>query len=111
MFKEKNLTPKEIDFIKTQIFQEEAILSRQNRVKVTINDFQLLEIIGKGAFGEVRVCRHIRSNEIYAIKMLKKHEMYEKHKILQVMIEKEILCQANSKWIVDLKYSFQARKS
>jgi serine/threonine kinase 38 len=39
---------------------------------MTIREFKPLAIVGKGAFGEVRICRHIQNNEIYAIKKMKK---------------------------------------
>jgi serine/threonine kinase 38 len=38
-----------------------------------------LKIIGKGAFGEVRVCRDKLTGEILAIKKMKKKEMLNKN--------------------------------
>lgn len=107
-FIEMNLPKKEIDSIKKEIFRKEAISLRLNRAKMTIREFEPLSIIGKGAFGEVRICRHKETNEIVAIKRLKKLEMCEKNQILHVRTEKELLSEAKNEWIVDLKYSFQA---
>jgi len=45
---------------------------RLNRQKVTVADFDPLHIIGRGAFGEVRVCREKRTKDIVAIKKMKK---------------------------------------
>jgi serine/threonine kinase 38 len=36
-------------------------------------------MIGKGAFGEVRVCRNKETNEIVAVKKIKKVEMIKKN--------------------------------
>ena len=66
-----------------------------------------MAIIGKGAFGEVRVCRHKRTNEIVAIKKMRKDEMYKKNQILHVRAERDVLSEAKIPWIVELRYSFQ----
>ena len=76
---------------------------------MTIKEFEPLSIVGKGAFGEVRICRHIETNQIFAIKKLKKQEMCEKNQILHVRTEKEVLSEAQNDWIVDLKFSFQVK--
>ena len=46
---------------------------------MNIRDFEPRTIIGRGAFGEVRVCRHKKSNEVVAIKKMKKTEMIYKN--------------------------------
>lgn len=45
---------------------------REERKKITVFDFKPLKIIGKGAFGEVRLCKWNKSNEPVAVKKLKK---------------------------------------
>jgi serine/threonine kinase 38 len=57
----------------------EAEIHRRQRKKITIYDFDPMTIIGRGAFGEVRVCRHKDSGEIVAMKKMKKHEMIYKN--------------------------------
>ncbi len=49
------------------------------RAKISVRDFEPLKIIGRGAFGEVRVCRHKKSGEVVAIKKMKKTEMIYKN--------------------------------
>jgi serine/threonine kinase 38 len=67
-----------------------------------------LKIIGRGAFGEVRVCRHKKTNEVVAIKKMKKSDMVNKNQEKHVRAERDILAIAsNNPWIVDLKCSFQ----
>jgi len=102
-----NIPKREIDVIKKEILHKEAISLRMNRTKMNITEFEPLSIIGKGAFGEVRICVHKDTNEVVAIKKLKKQEMCEKNQILHVRTEKELLSEAKNEWIVDLKYSFQ----
>jgi len=74
---------------------------------MNIKDFEPIAIIGKGAFGEVRVCRYKPTGEIMAVKKMKKDEMYKKNQILHVRAEKEVLAEAKIPWVVELKYSFQ----
>lgn len=74
---------------------------------MTIRDFESLAIIGRGAFGEVRVCKHIATGDIVAIKKMKKEEMHNKNQVLHVRVERDVLSEAKNPWIVDLKFSFQ----
>ena len=77
------------------------------RKKITIRDFDSIAIVGRGAFGEVRVCREKITGNVVAVKNMKKEEMYKKNQIIHVRTEKEILKNANNPWVVNLKYSFQ----
>ena len=57
----------------------EAKAMREKRKRITIYDFEPVAIIGKGAFGEVRVVRHKRSGEVLAMKKMNKNEMVYKN--------------------------------
>jgi serine/threonine kinase 38 len=70
---------------------------------VTVKDFDPLHIIGRGAFGEVRICRHRQSGEVVAMKKMKKNEMDQKNQVEHVKAERDVLVKAKSQWIVDLK--------
>lgn len=67
--------------IRQEILRKEAEELREKRRKVTVYDFEPLTIIGKGAFGEVRVVRHKRTNEIVAMKKMNKTEMIYKNQV------------------------------
>ena len=84
----------------------EAEQMRQARRKMSITEFEPLTIIGRGAFGEVRVCRQISTGDIVAIKKMRKEDMLNKNQLMHVRTEKEIMTASNP-WIVKLKYSFQ----
>jgi len=81
-----------------------------SRTKVSIRDFLPIAIIGKGAFGEVRLVRNKKTGEVLAMKKMKKSEMITKHQINHVKAERDVLSKAHNDWIVELKYSFQVRK-
>jgi len=107
---ELNLPDEEVSKIKDEILHKEGENLRKKRQKLSIFDFEPIKIIGQGAFGEVRVCKYIPTNDIVAIKKMKKLEMHEKNQILHVRAEREVLSQAKNDWIVNLKFSFQDNK-
>jgi len=74
-----NLSEQEKELIKQEIQHKEAELYRLSRAKITVKDFEPLKIIGRGAFGEVRVCRDRKTREVVAIKKMKKNEMIYKN--------------------------------
>lgn len=80
------------------------------RAKISVKDFEPLKIIGRGAFGEVRVCRDKKTREVVAIKKMKKNEMIYKNQVAHVRAERDILAVAKNPWIVELKCSFQDEK-
>jgi serine/threonine kinase 38 len=77
--------------IKKQINHEEAKLLREDRKKLSIFDFKSVKVIGKGAFGEVRLCKWNKTGEPVAVKKLKKSEMIFKNKVMQSREERNVL--------------------
>ena len=45
---------------------------------VSMQDFTLLKVIGKGSYGKVLLVRKIDTKELFAIKMLRKDYLAEK---------------------------------
>ncbi|KAL1805223.1 uncharacterized protein LOC108199706 [Daucus carota subsp. sativus] len=90
-----------------ELERTETEYMRIKRQKFCVDDFELLTIIGRGAFGEVRVCREKKSGNIYAMKKLKKSEMLSRGQVEHVKSERNLLAEVNSQFIVKLYYSFQ----
>ncbi|GAB2225168.1 hypothetical protein Droror1_Dr00005956 [Drosera rotundifolia] len=87
--------------------RKETEFMRLKRHKICVDDFELLAIIGRGAFGEVRICREKKSGNIYAMKKLKKLEMLTRGQVEHVRAERNVLAEVDSHYIVKLYYSFQ----
>ncbi|KAJ0672873.1 putative non-specific serine/threonine protein kinase [Helianthus annuus] len=51
--------------------KKETEYMRIQRHKMVADDFEPLTMIGKGAFGEVRICREKTTGNVYAMKKLK----------------------------------------
>ena len=77
---------------------------------MSARDFEPVAIIGRGAFGEVRLCRWKDNGEVIAMKKMNKSEMEKKNQIAHVRAERNILASAQNPWIVELKCSFQDDK-
>ena len=58
-----------------QMRKAEAEYLRFLRTKEKPENFSTLKIIGKGAFGEVKLVQRKNDGKIYALKSLVKHEM------------------------------------
>ncbi|CAI0387389.1 unnamed protein product [Linum tenue] len=87
--------------------RQETEYIRLKRHKICVDDFDLLTIIGRGAFGEVRLCREKKSGCIYAMKKLRKSEMLSRGQVEHVKAERNLLAEVASDCIVKLYYSFQ----
>ena len=101
------ICPEEKEKIKKEIYNQEMIKSRKSREKQSIRDYESIAIIGRGAFGEVHVCREKKTGKIYAIKKIKKNILIIKNQIRHVLNEQILMSKASSPWIVELKASFQ----
>ena len=77
------------------------------RHKMSTADFEPLTLIGRGAFGEVRIVRERSTGNIYAMKSLCKAEMVRRGQVEHVMAERNLLAHVSSKMVVKLFYSFQ----
>ncbi|KAK8285525.1 hypothetical protein V6Z12_D08G230900 [Gossypium hirsutum] len=87
--------------------KKETEYMRLQRHKIGVEDFELLTIIGKGAFGEVRICREKTTGQVYAMKKLKKSEMLRRGQVEHVKAERNLLAEVDSNCIVKLYFSFQ----
>ncbi|KAH9949742.1 kinase-like domain-containing protein [Amylocystis lapponica] len=90
-----------------QLGRRESAFLRLRRTKLGLEDFRTVKVIGKGAFGEVRVVQKTDTGKIYAMKTLRKDEMLKKDQLAHVRAERDVLAESNSPWVVQLFYSFQ----
>ncbi|KAI1731567.1 protein kinase domain-containing protein [Ditylenchus destructor] len=87
--------------------QKESKYIRLKRQKMNKNMFDMIRHIGVGAFGKVTLVRKKDAGQIYAMKTLSKEDVIQKQQAAHVRSERDILAEANSKWIVKLFFSFQ----
>ncbi|KAG8834882.1 Serine/threonine-protein kinase [Serendipita sp. 399] len=87
--------------------RKESTFLRLKRTKLGLDDFKTVKVIGKGAFGEVRLVQKLDTGKIYAMKSLHKNEMLKRDQLAHVRAERDVLAESNSPWVVQLFYSFQ----
>ena len=76
-------------------------------IKLKVSDFQKLKLLGKGSFGEVYLVKFKKNNKIYAMKILDKNDIIEKHQEEHTKIERDLLTRINCPFIVNIKFAFQ----
>lgn len=83
------------------------------RESVSPQDFALLKVLGKGAYGKVFQVRKVNGQhqgELFAMKVLKKATIVSNSKVTQhTNAERNILGAVKHKFIVDLFYAFQTK--
>ncbi|PNY29321.1 Serine/threonine-protein kinase domain protein [Tolypocladium capitatum] len=77
------------------------------RTKDKPENYNTIKIIGKGAFGEVKLVQKKGDGKVYAMKSLIKTEMFKKDQLAHVRSERDILAESDSPWVVKLYTTFQ----
>merc|ERR1719361_2512571 len=91
-------------------FLDESASLRKQRAakqKIKASDFKIIKIIGKGAFGEVRIVRHKDNAKVFAMKTMLKSMMIAKNQLGHIVAERDLMSDAESPWLVQLLYAFQ----
>ena len=74
---------------------------------ISIEDFQVLKLLGKGSFGKVLLVKYLNNNNIYAMKILKKEEIIKRNQINHTKTERLLLEKLNHPFIASLQFAFQ----
>ncbi|KJK83580.1 Serine/threonine-protein kinase [Metarhizium anisopliae BRIP 53293] len=76
--------------------------------KLSIDEFELLKVVGKGSFGKVMQVRKKDTNRIYALKTIRKAKIISRSEVTHTLAERSVLAQINNPFIVPLKFTFQS---
>ncbi|XP_066525091.1 serine/threonine-protein kinase MRCK alpha isoform X2 [Hoplias malabaricus] len=81
--------------------------SKLKQMRLHREDFEILKVIGRGAFGEVAVVKVKNSDKVFAMKILNKWEMLKRAETACFREERDVLVNGDSQWITTLHYAFQ----
>uniref|UniRef100_A0A8C8HTB4 Rho-associated protein kinase 1 n=1 Tax=Oncorhynchus tshawytscha TaxID=74940 RepID=A0A8C8HTB4_ONCTS len=82
-------------------------ISKIRDLRMKAEDYEVVKVIGRGAFGEVQLVRHKATMKVYAMKLLSKFEMIKRSDSAFFWEERDIMAFANSALVVQLFYAFQ----
>ncbi|XP_021104060.1 rho-associated protein kinase 2 isoform X2 [Heterocephalus glaber] len=88
----------------------EKVVKKVRGLQMKAEDYDVVKVIGRGAFGEVQLVRHKASQNVYAMKLLSKFEMIKRSDAAFFWEERDIMAFANSPWVVELFCAFQDDK-
>ncbi|KAI7602359.1 kinase-like protein [Hortaea werneckii] len=75
--------------------------------EVNLNHFRLLRVVGKGAFGKVRIVERKDTGLTFALKYIRKDEVVRSESVRNIIRERRMLEHLNHNFLCNLRYSFQ----
>ncbi|XP_073530253.1 rho-associated protein kinase 2 isoform X2 [Phyllobates terribilis] len=88
----------------------DKVVGDVRQLQMKAEDYDVVKVIGRGAFGEVQLVRHKSTQKVYAMKLLSKFEMIKRSDSAFFWEERDIMAFANSPWVVQLNCAFQDDK-
>ena len=96
---------------KNDFMLEAKLVRRSTKSKVkeiTFDDFNMLLVLGRGAFGKVYLAELKSTGEIYAIKSIRKDILIEMDQIQNTVVEKDILFECDHPNLVGMEFMFHS---
>ncbi|EIW67258.1 hypothetical protein TREMEDRAFT_40420 [Tremella mesenterica DSM 1558] len=85
----------------------ERVLLRKRRTKLRVEQFRIIAQVGQGGYGSVFLARKIDTNEVCALKKMRKGTLAKMDEVKHVLVERDILTAVKTPWLVRLLYAFQ----
>ncbi|KAG9140795.1 hypothetical protein Leryth_022760 [Lithospermum erythrorhizon] len=82
-----------------------------SRDRTSIDDFEIIKPISRGAFGRVFLAKKRTTGDLFAIKVLKKADMIRKNAVQSILAERDILISVRNPFVVRFFYSFTCREN
>lgn len=77
--------------------------------KLGLSSFEILDVLGKGSFGEVFLVRKKGEEQLFAMKCLMKNKIKSQNLTKYVMTERDVLTLMNNPFIVQIHGAFQTK--
>ncbi|XP_065868897.1 probable serine/threonine protein kinase IRE isoform X2 [Euphorbia lathyris] len=86
-------------------------INSYSKDRTSIEDFEIIKPISRGAFGRVFLARKRATGDLFAIKVLKKDDMIRKNAVESILAERNILISVRNPFVVRFFYSFTCREN
>ncbi|XP_054938009.1 myotonin-protein kinase isoform X3 [Physeter macrocephalus] len=85
----------------------EPIAERLKEARLQRDDFEILKVIGRGAFSEVAMVKMKQTGQVYAMKIMNKWDMLKRGEVSCFREERDVLVNGDQRWITQLHFAFQ----
>jgi hypothetical protein len=75
----------------------------------SLDSFKIIKVIGKGSFGKVFLVRENVTNEMFALKVLRKDNIIKRNQVEHTRTERNVLGYVKHPFIVGLNMAFQTK--
>jgi hypothetical protein len=101
-----NVNIKSVNIEETKEKKETGtIFSKHKDIKkVTLNDFKILKVLGRGTFGKVCLVQYKLTKKYYAMKIMRKNVILENGQVTSTLLEKNILQNLNYQFLVGMDF-------
>jgi tRNA A-37 threonylcarbamoyl transferase component Bud32 len=89
--------------------QQQQQVTTKVEISIGPQHFELLKLLGEGAFGKVILVQSRLNKEYYAMKVISKKLLKKKNNISYMKSERDILCKINHPFLITLKFAFQSQ--
>jgi serum/glucocorticoid-regulated kinase 2 len=105
-----------LDLVGSESFEDEVLDAKSGRKtvailesdeKVTADSFEFLKVLGRGSFGKVMLVQKKDTEGIFAMKILKKKHLIDKHQVEHTKAERKILMSLQHPFLMQLRWAFQ----
>jgi serine/threonine protein kinase len=83
-----------------------AKLASNKKKQITIGDFELIKVIGRGGFSKVLLCRKKDTGRLYAMKVIRKSKLIIENKVKPILSERSVLETIDHPFIIKLHWAF-----
>jgi len=100
-----------VDFITNpdQVFIQSRPMNLSTLNIPSIEDYKIIKPLSKGGYGRVYLATKKTTGDLYAIKVMKKDDIFRKNMESAVVAEREAMTRAKHPFVVNLEFSFQSK--